>query len=82
MISDERTRKIISSSINNAICIDDEFCAPYEFGDGNMEIPKALCASFRNSHACNLDVFHFSNKDDLESNLATLFKNRDLLIVD
>lgn len=82
MISDERTRKIISSSINNAICIDDEFCAPYESGDGNTEIPKALCASFRNSHACNLDVFHFSNKADLDSNLATLFKNRDLLIVD
>lgn len=82
MISDERSREIISSSINNAICIDDEFCAPYESGDGNIEIPKALCASFRNSHACNLDVFHFSNKDDLESNLTTLFKNRDLLIVD
>lgn len=82
MISDERTRKIISSSINNAICIDDEFCAPYESGDGNIEIPKALCASFRNSHACNLDVFHFSNKANLDSNLATLFKNRDLLIVD
>ena len=75
MISDERSREIISSSINNAICIDDEFCAPYEYGDGNVEIPKALCASFRNSHACNLDVFHFSNKDDLEFNLATLFKN-------
>lgn len=82
MISYERISSIISSSINNAICIDDEFCAPYEFGNGNIEIPQLLCANFRNSHACNLDVFHYSNLEDLESKLSTLFKNRDLLIVD
>ena len=67
MISDDKIREIISSSIINAICIDDEFCAPYEEGDGNFEIPKSMCASFRDSHGCNLDVFHYTTKEKLNS---------------
>lgn len=82
MISDDKIREIISSSIINAICIDDEFCAPYEEGDGNIEIPKSMCASFRDSHGCNLDVFHYTTKEKLKPIIDTLFKNRDLLIVD
>lgn len=83
MISDDRIREIISTSIINAICIDDEFCAPYEEGNGrNLEIPKSMCASFRDSHGCNLDVFHYTTKEKLEPIIPTLFKNRDLLIVD
>ena len=82
MISDDKIREIISSSIINAICIDDEFCAPYEEGDGNFEIPKSMCASFRDSHGCNLDVFHYTTKEKLKPIIDTLFKNRDLLIVD
>ena len=67
MISDDRIREIISTSIINAICIDDEFCAPYEEGNGrNLEIPKSMCASFRDSHGCNLDVFHYTTKEKLE----------------
>lgn len=82
MISDDRIREIISSSIINAVCIDDEFSAPYEAGNGNIEIPKSMCASFRDSHGCNLDVFHYTTKEKLEPIISTLFKNRDLLIVD
>lgn len=82
MISDDRIREIISSSIINAICIDDEFCAPYEAGNGNIEIPKSMCANFRDSHGCNLDVFHYTTREKLDSIISTLFRNRDLLIVD
>ena len=82
MISDDRIKEIISSSISNAVCIDDEFCAPYETGNGCIEIPKSLCTSFRNSHDCNLDVFHYTTKEILKPIIPALFRNRDLLIVD
>lgn len=82
MISNDRIREIISSSIINAICIDDEFCAPYEAENGNIEIPKSMCANFRDSHGCNLDVYHYTTKENLEPIIPVLFGNRDLLIVD
>lgn len=82
MIGNDRIKEIISSSISNAICIDDEFCAPYEYENGNIQIPQSMCANFRNFHACNLDVFHYINKEGTDTILPTLFKNRDLLIVD
>lgn len=82
MISSDRIREIISSSINNAICIDDEFCAPYDCGKGNFDVPKSMYDSFRNFHGCNLDVYRYTNYEDIKPLLPILFKNRDLLILD
>lgn len=82
MITDERKRDIISSSISNAICIDDEFCAPYDTEGRNLDAPKSMRDSFRNQHQCNLEIYRYTNFGDIKTLLPVLFKNRDLLILD
>ncbi|MFC5977077.1 response regulator receiver domain [Flavobacterium salmonis] len=76
-------KEIIKDSIRNAICIDDNYLAPYsDFVEGvNSNDPKKLYYSFRKEGHCDLDIYQFKNFDEWRQN-DYMIHNKDLLILD
>ncbi|MDD4126929.1 MAG: response regulator receiver domain [Methanomicrobium sp.] len=78
-------KEIILSSINSAICIDDQFPEPYASIDDEKIKPywektKKLYSSFRENN-CNLDIFQYDSQCwSSKKNFA--LNSRDLLILD
>lgn len=80
---DEIAKQIIKNSIRNAICIDDNYAAPYSEVNAelNSEDPKALYYSFRKEGHCDLDIYQFQNIEDWQ-NSDYMTHNKDLMILD
>ncbi len=76
-------KAIIRDSIRNAICIDDNYLAPYsDSTEGlNTNDPKKLYYSFRKQGHCDLDIYQFKTFDEwLENNY--MIHNKDLMVLD
>lgn len=76
-------KEVIRSSIRSAVCIDDEYLAPYsDTTEGLIEDePKKLYYSFREDGHCDLDIYQFEN---LEKSWGKkhMILNKDLMILD
>ena len=54
MLTPEVQQKLISETINSAICIDNEYVEAYtDGGDGRMDESRQLYESFRDSGLCH-----------------------------
>jgi len=83
MLTPEVQQKLISETINSAICIDNEYVEAYtDGGDGRMDESRQLYESFRDSGLCHLDIYHFTNIEAYHQNKERLLRNRDLVILD
>lgn len=77
-------KDIISKAIHSAICIDDQYLAPYMSPDGGklVDEPAALYNSLRDEAACLLDVYSYTDYDTFNEKKDTLLKGKDLVIID
>lgn len=84
MFTPEVQQKLISETINSAICIDNEYVAAYSgnAGDANYDASKLLYESFRDSGKCHLDIYTFTNMAAYLRDKEKMFRNRDLVILD
>ena len=84
MLTPEVQQKLISETINSAICIDNEYVEAYSenAGDTNYADSKQLYESFRDSGKCHLDIYTFTNLADYQRDKEKLLRNRDLVILD
>ena len=84
MLTPEVQQKLISETINSAICIDNEYVAAYSgnAGDANYINSKQLYESFRDSGKCHLDIYTFTNMATYQRDKEKLLCNRDLVILD
>ncbi len=76
--------EIISKAIHSAICIDDQYLAPYMSPtEGKLvDEPAALYNSLRDEAACLLDVYSYTDYDTFNQKKDTLLKGKDLVIID
>lgn len=79
----EIAKQIIKTSIRSAICIDDNYGAPYEESSSelNFDEPKQLYYSFRKSGRCDLDIYRFKGEEEWGKH-KDLVNNRDLIVLD
>ncbi len=85
MISDNKLRDLIVSSINNCIGIDDNFVEPYNTSSGDVkevDLPNELRKSFREDMKCSFDIFQYTNLEAFITHKDFLVNNRDLIILD
>lgn len=85
MISDDKLRDLIVSSINNCIGIDDHFVEPYNTPSGDVkevDLPNELRKSFREDMKCSFDIFQYTNLEAFITHKDFLVNNRDLIILD
>lgn len=82
-ILNDVAKEIIRSSIRSAVCIDDEYLAPYsDTNEGLIEDePKKLFYSFRKDGNCDLDIYRFKSLDSWRVDDYTIH-NKDLMILD
>jgi hypothetical protein len=82
-LNDNVAIKIIKSAIRSAICIDDEYAAPYSTQrEGvNFNDPKKLFYSFRKDGRCDLEIYQYTDAEQWSKH-KYLLHNKDLLIQD
>ncbi len=74
--------KIVRNAIRSAICIDDNYAAPYKDPE-NFEVkePEKLYYSFRRDGQCDLDIYRFQGLMEWEKH-KHLLCNKDLMVLD
>lgn len=83
MISKDKQIQLVSEAINSAICIDNEYVAPFEESEGlKHEESKDLYKAFNNSGLCHLDIYTYIGKEEYDSKKESLLVNKDLVILD
>lgn len=75
--------RVIKNSIRSAICIDDNYLAPYADKDAryNEEDPKKLYHSFRKDGNCDLDIYQFETIEKWDEH-DYMTHNKDLMVLD
>lgn len=76
--------RIVKNAIRSAICIDDNYAAPYrnsEDLDLDSEQPEKLYYSFRKDGKCDLDIYRFQGINEW-NNHNDLIRNKDLMVLD
>lgn len=81
--SNDVAKEIIKCAIRSAICIDDEYAAPYssQIEGVNFKDPKKLFYSFRKDGHCDLDIYQYTSEEEWSKH-RYLLHNKDLLIQD
>lgn len=74
--------RIVRNAIRSAICIDDNYAAPYRNSEGlNSEQPEKLYYSFRKDGKCDLDIYRFQGLEEWGKH-KHLLCNKDLMVLD
>ncbi|WP_298526645.1 response regulator receiver domain [uncultured Christiangramia sp.] len=74
--------RIVRNAIRSAICIDDNYAAPYRNSEGlNSEQPEKLYYSFRKDGKCDLDIYRFQGLEEWKKH-KHLLCNKDLMVLD
>lgn len=76
--------KIVKNAIRSAICIDDNYAAPYKDTpelDLEKEEPEKLYYSFRKEGQCDLDIYRFQGLEEWYKH-KHLLCNKDLMVLD
>jgi hypothetical protein len=83
MLYQDIAKKIVASTIRNAIYIDDKIVLPFEeSSDSTLKgVCKKLYESF-NTNNSTLDFYRFDAKNDWREKKDLFFKGKDLVIID